>query len=290
MPPRSPRFSTRVGTRRWHPSPPTPRAAASGASTRASCASSRCRPRHLQAGRSWRVAARAPPPTTTSSPTCSTSMPPIAVHSTVPPPPPPPPPPARILSEHLETPAEPLALLLSAEATAAPAAVAARAAGALLDLPEVPADAPPWLTPHQRPAAERLTAIIARHGGGVLADAVGLGKSYVALAVARMLGDPFTLVAPAVLVDQWRALLGRLGFEAPTITHEALSRPSPSAFVRLCPPPLFLVDEAHRFRNPETRRYRNLARLVVGPRLLLVSATPIHNRPADLFHLFRLFL
>src|SRR5204862_126023 len=162
MPPRSPRFSTRVGTRRWHPSPPTPRAAASGASTRASCASSRCRPRHLQAGRSWRVAVRAPPPTTTSSPTCSTSMPPIAVHSTVPPPPPPPPPPPR--------------------------------------------------------------------------------------------------------------------------------RPSPSALVRLCPPPLFLVAEPPPFPNPEPRRYRNLARLVVGARVLLVTATPIHNRPADLFHLFRLFL
>ena len=200
-----------------------------------------------------------------------------------------PPPPPRILSEHLETPAEPLALLLKAEATAAPAAVAARAARALLDLPEVPADAPPWLTPHQRPAAQRLTAIIARHGGAVLADAVGLGKSYVALAVARMLGEALTLVVPAVLVDQWRALLGRLGFEAPILTHESLSRPPLSVLVRPCPP-LFLVDEAHRFRNPETRRYRNLARLVVGARVLLVTATPIHNHPADLFHLFRLFL
>src|SRR5205823_972086 len=83
-------------------------------------------------------------------------------------------------------PAEPLALLLGAQASAAPAAVAARAARALLDLPEVPGDPLPWLTPHQRPAAERLTAVIARQGGAVLADAVGLGKSYVALAVARM--------------------------------------------------------------------------------------------------------
>ena len=211
-------------------------------------------------------------------------MPPTAVRSTVPPPPP------RILSEHLETPAEPLALLLGAQASAAPAAVAARAARALLDLPEVPADPPPWLTPHQRPAAERLTAVIARHGGAVLADAVGLGKSYVALAVARMLGDPFTLVVPGVLVDQWRGLLHRLDLEAPIMTHESLSRPTLSAPVRLRPTPLFLVDEAHRFRNPETRRYRSLARLVVGARVLLVTATPVHNRLADLFHLFRLFL
>ena len=210
------------------------------------------------------------------------------MRSTVPPPPPPPPP--RILSEHLETPAEPLALLLGAEAAAAPAAVAARAARALLDLPEVPAGPPPWLTPHQGPAAQRLTAIIARYGGAVLADAVGLGKSYVALAVARMLGQAFTLVVPAVLVDQWRALLERLQMGGPILTHESLSRPSPSVSVRLRPPPLFLIDEAHHFRNPDTRRYRGLARLVVGSRVLLVTATPIHNRPADLLHLFRLFL
>src|SRR5205823_1432886 len=37
-------------------------------------------------------------------------------------------------------------------------------------------------------------------------------------------------------------------------------------------------------------RYRALARLVVGSRVLLVTATPVHNRIADLFHLFRLFL
>ena len=168
----------------------------------------------------------------------------------------------RILSEHLETPAEPLALLHGAEAAAAPASVASRAARALLDLPEIPAGAPPWLAPHQAPAARRLTAIIARYGGAVLADAVGLGKSYVALAVARMLGEPFTLVVPAVLVDQWRALLRRLDLDAPIWTHESLSRPSPSASVRLRPPPLFLIDEAHHFRNPETRRYRNFARLM----------------------------
>jgi hypothetical protein len=51
-----------------------------------------------------------------------------------------------------------------------------------------------------------------------------------------------------------------------------------------------VVDEAHRFRNPETNRHRALARLVVGARVLLVTATPVHNRLADLLHLFRLFL
>ncbi len=173
-------------------------------------------------------------------------------------------------------------------------AVAARAARALLDGPAVDGEPevwPPWLAPHQVPAAERLSGILARHGGALLADAVGLGKSYVALAVALARGEPFALVVPAVLVPQWRALLDRLGAEAPIITHESLSsvtyRPLPSPTV---PCRLFVIDEAHRFRNPDTNRYRALARLVVGARVLLVTATPVHNRLADLFHVFRLFL
>src|SRR6266576_2394953 len=201
----------------------------------------------------------------------------------------------RILSEQLVPVAEPLTVALAPEraSEAPPQGVVASAARALLDGPAVAPSAttwPAWLAPHQVPAAARLSAIIARHGGALLADEVGLGKSYVALAVALARREPFTLIVPAVLVAQWRALLDRFGVqEAPIITHESLSvvtaRPSDrptAAFV--------VIDEAHRFRNPETNRYRALARRVVGSRVLLVTATPIHNSVADLLHLLRLFL
>jgi len=203
----------------------------------------------------------------------------------------------RILSEQLVPVAEPLAVGLAPAGEAAPREVAASAARALLDgvggrTPLTPTSWPAWLAPHQIPAAERLTAILARHGGALLADAVGLGKSYVALAVALARGEPFALVVPAVLVSQWRDLLSRFGqHETPIISHESLSkdpyRPLPSPTV---PYRLFVIDEAHRFRNPETNRYRALARLVVGSQVLLVTATPIHNRVSDLLHLLRLFL
>ena len=201
----------------------------------------------------------------------------------------------RILSEQLVAVAEPLTVALEPGTQAPPRAVVASAARALLDsapIGEPPVAWPAWLAPHQVPAAERLTAIIARHGGALLADEVGLGKSYVALAVALAYKEPFGLVVPAVLVPQWRALLDRFGLlDTPVITHESLSvhpyRPLPSLTV---PYRLFVVDEAHRFRNPDTNRYRNLARLVVGSRVLLVTATPVHNRIADLLHLLRLFL
>lgn len=197
----------------------------------------------------------------------------------------------RILSEDLAPVPEPLAVALrpAAGGEAPPRAVVALAARALLDgATGAPAPWPAWLAPHQVPAAERLAAILARHGGALLADAVGLGKSYVALAIALARGELFALIVPAVLVPQWRALLEHFGAEAPIVTHEALS----VATDRLDRPDrrLFIVDEAHRFRNPDTNRHRALARLVVGARVLLVTATPVHNQLADLFHLFRLFL
>ena len=180
---------------------------------------------------------------------------------------------------------------------APPRAVVGAAARALLDgCPLAPVTSPPpsWLAPHQVPAANRLTAIIARHGGALLADEVGLGKSYISLAVALARKEPFALVVPAVLVPQWRALLGRFGVhDVPIITHESLSLQSarPPARPPERPTAAFVVvDEAHRFRNPETNRFRALARLVVGSQVLLVTATPIHNRIADLLHLLRLFL
>src|SRR5207247_1364468 len=137
----------------------------------------------------------------------------------------------------------------------------------------VPADAAAWAALSVRgrarasadtaPAVARLRAILARYGGALLADAVGLGKSYVALAVALGTGEPFALVVPAVLVPQWRSLLARHDSRAPILTHESLSGRS----IRLTAYPtirLLVVDEAHRFRNPETNRYRALARLAAG--------------------------
>ena len=201
----------------------------------------------------------------------------------------------RILSEHLVPVAEPLTVALApggpgGPGETSPRAVVASAARALLDgapLASLASPWPAWLAPHQVPAAERLTAIIARHGGALLADEVGLGKSYVALAVALARGQPFTLVVPAVLVPQWRDLLNRFGqHDVPMITHESLSVSSDRPAGR----PTVIIDEAHRFRNPDTNRYRALARLVVGSHVLLVTATPIHNCVADLLHVLRLFL
>src|SRR5206468_11231483 len=93
--------------------------------------------------------------------------------------------------------------------------VVTSAARALLDVEAVAEEAraswPAWLAPHQIPAAVRLSAIIRRHGGALLADEVGLGKSYVALAVALARNAPFVLLVPAARAPPGRGVLERVG-------------------------------------------------------------------------------
>ncbi|HEX9581569.1 MAG TPA: DEAD/DEAH box helicase [Gemmatimonadales bacterium] len=145
-------------------------------------------------------------------------------------------------------------------------------------------DPPPWLLPHQRPAACRLSARLAVFRGALLADATGMGKTYVALAVASRFRRPAAVV-PAALLSQWRKAAASVRVDITVFTHESLSRNGP-------PPAgdFILVDEAHRFRNPATRRYDRLARAIGDTPVLLLTATPLVNRAADVGALLRLFL
>lgn len=144
------------------------------------------------------------------------------------------------------------------------------------------------LLPHQRSAVARLRRILDRHHGALLADDVGLGKTFVALAVAHGYADTHVL-APAGLCEMWRNAIARAG-PAHTKVHSlhAYSRTSASPLAG-AERTLVVVDEAHYLRNARTARYRTIAQAVAGCDVLLLSATPLHNRTDDLQNLFALF-
>lgn len=136
------------------------------------------------------------------------------------------------------------------------------------------------LAEHQREAADRAVALLRTRGGVLLADEVGLGKSFVAAEVMRRLGGG-ELIVPAALVAQWR----ELDRDARIFTHDGIVS---DPFVPVPSRRLVVVDEAHAFRNPRTQRYAALARRTAGARVLLVTATPVCNSIADLEALLRL--
>jgi hypothetical protein len=148
------------------------------------------------------------------------------------------------------------------------------------------------LTGFQRQAVDRLRQILERWHGAVLADAVGLGKTYVALSLieaALRRGQAVIIVVPAALRRHWQRHLRKLPAPvrgAPTlVTHTALS----FGRVPAVEPAFVVVDEAHAFRNPRTRRYEALQRMIGPAHVLLLSATPVNNSLDDLQHIIRLF-
>ncbi|GAC1514718.1 MAG: hypothetical protein NVS1B4_03050 [Gemmatimonadaceae bacterium] len=138
---------------------------------------------------------------------------------------------------------------------------------------------------HQLTAVSQLRAAIEKWRGALFADEAGLGKTYVALAVARPT-DRVQIVAPAGLRSMWLAALQATERRGNVISFEALSRgASPSDHFDL-----LVVDEAHHARNPRTRRYATLAQMASRAPVLLLSATPIHNSARELEAILALFM
>ncbi len=141
------------------------------------------------------------------------------------------------------------------------------------------------LTEAQLTSAQRAAEVLDTWGGVLLGDATGTGKTYVALALARA-HRSLLVIAPAALRATWTTALGRARRSARVVSVEGLGRAPAAALGET----MVIIDEAHHLRTPTTRRFRNAAVLCRGRPVILLSATPLHNRPLELTTLLRLFL
>ncbi len=150
------------------------------------------------------------------------------------------------------------------------------------------------LAEFQREGVSRALDIIEEFGGVLIADAVGLGKSYIGIALLRTLSlrappmnNDILIVCPAQLQDMWHDLLIDSGFNSFTIySQEMMSRQAIErrAF------DFILVDESHNFRNPKPKRYKNFLSILArkDPKIILLTATPINIGYMDLYHQLKL--
>ena len=187
-------------------------------------------------------------------------------------------------AESLRSVHEPGASLLTAGPRLAPSDVA-RAMVAALSAEAAPDAAPDFLRLSQHRAFRRVLAAIRRHRGALLAEPVGSGKTWIALAVAHTLqGDRVTpVIAPAALRTHWERTARLVGVPIRFASTSAASRG------RLPPIDSFaILDESHHFRTRRTERYRHAARWLTGKCALLLSATPVVNRLDDLSAQLRL--
>lgn len=147
-----------------------------------------------------------------------------------------------------------------------------------------------------------------RFGGCIIADSVGLGKTFEALAIIKyheLRNDRVLVLCPKRLRDNWtiykandrRNILAADRLNYDVLNHTDLSRDGGSsgdidlAHVNWGNYDLVVIDESHNFRNKSTHkgkesRYDRLMRKIikegVRTRVLMLSATPVNNRLADL--------
>ena len=148
-----------------------------------------------------------------------------------------------------------------------------------------------------------------RFGGCIIADSVGLGKTFEALAVIKyheLRNDRVLVLCPKRLRDNWtlykandrRNILASDRFNYDVLNHTDLSRDGGTsgdidlAHVNWGNYDLVVIDESHNFRNKRTpqkggetrydRLMRKIVREGVKTRVLMLSATPVNNRMADL--------
>lgn len=148
-----------------------------------------------------------------------------------------------------------------------------------------------------------------RFGGCIIADSVGLGKTFEALAIIKyheLRNDRVLVLCPKRLRDNWtlykandrRNFLASDRFNYDVLNHTDLSRDGglsgdiDLSHVNWGNYDLVVIDESHNFRNKKTprqgseTRYDRLMRRIiregVRTRVLMLSATPVNNRLADL--------
>jgi len=152
------------------------------------------------------------------------------------------------------------------------------------------------LTSFQNDGMWRSRRILADHNGVIVADGVGLGKTFIAGALMREAVEDrrqrVLLVAPAALRDgMWDRFAHSHQLYLECVSYEQLLagnlQADPNRYA------MVVVDEAQAFRNPEARRTAALRRLLQGKppkKLVLLTATPVNNSLWDLYYLLTLFV
>ena len=167
-------------------------------------------------------------------------------------------------------------------------------------LQDITGDYEDQLTAFQQDAYRAARRPLEKYNGVILADSVGLGKSYIGAPLVRdytSSRDEVLVIAPKRLETMWkRELLDANTGEFPTtadktfISFNKLSRLSEEEIQRLRGVDLVLIDEAHNLRNTGTKRYDKLQSIGrKDKKFVLLTATPIHNSVRDVDNLIKVF-
>ena len=144
----------------------------------------------------------------------------------------------------------------------------------------------------QKAAVSLAAKKLHRHGGVLLGDVVGLGKTLMATAIARLMqedsGDNTLVICPPKLAPMWDRYLQEYQIVGRVISLGRVIEELP----RLPRYRLVIIDESHNMRNREGERYKAIREYIAqnGSRVLLLTATPYNKHYTDISNQLRLFL
>ena len=152
-----------------------------------------------------------------------------------------------------------------------------------------------------------------RYDGFFLADVVGLGKTVIATMIAKKFliengrdNTKILVVYPPAVEQNWKTTFKDFGIDKYTqfVSNGSLSKildDDNYNYWNADEYDLVLVDEAHKFRNHTTGAFQQLQEICKMPRVetgyipgykkkvILISATPMNNTPADIYYQILMF-
>ena len=149
---------------------------------------------------------------------------------------------------------------------------------------------------YQSDAVTQALSVIEDNGGVILADVVGLGKSIIASLIAYKLEKRGIVICPPGIIGDDKANSGWKKYKQDFELYdwEVRSGGDLDAIIQFLENTddvdVVIVDEAHRYRNSSTETYAKLKTICRGRIVILLTATPFNNSPADILSLLSLFI
>jgi len=149
---------------------------------------------------------------------------------------------------------------------------------------------------YQLDAVKQALKIIDDHNGVIIADVVGLGKTIIACAVAKQLGRRGIVICPpGIMGDKnlnsgWKKYVEQFKLNDWEVRSLGDLENTLDLVKKLDDIEVVIIDEAHRFRNQDTQDYDLLKNICREKTVILLTATPFNNRPADILSLLSLFI
>jgi len=149
---------------------------------------------------------------------------------------------------------------------------------------------------YQLDAVRQGLAMIKKNNGVVIADVVGLGKTIVACVIAKELKKRGVVICPpSIMGDRnktsgWKMYLEQFRLYEWEVRSLGDLEETAKFVNNANDIEVIIIDEAHRFRNQDTKDYECLKNICRNKTVILLTATPFNNRPGDILSLLKLFI